>query len=156
MKPYIVITKYTPQKLPPDKWNGSYGWRCWKIGEDICQITKEFGLIPLNDPIHGPQTWTPWYNIKLHAEVKKFTPKHPKGAQWHTDGDLDPGSKTNCALVLWSSSTPTEIQFKNKIYQPEPFEVILVRNITHRRPANAPNQRFIFRQRVEVPSGISI
>lgn len=154
MKPYIVLGMYYPVKLPADKWNPKPGWRAWKTGEDLCELTASKGLKPLYDPVHPAQTWPSWSNTKLHAEVKKWTPEHPGGEAWHYDGDTTPGSQTNCALVLWASNTPTLIKFNNKekIYQPEPYEVVIFHNLHchHRRPSKAPEDRFLFRQRVEV------
>src|ERR1051326_2918296 len=98
-KPYIILATYYPKVMPPDKWNVKAGWRAWKVGVDLCAITKKAGLVPLYDPIHPAQTWPSWYDSKLHAEVKKWTPTHPGGESWHYDGDTTPGAKTECALV---------------------------------------------------------
>lgn len=64
----------------------------------------------------------------------------------------------NHAEVLWANKTPTEFQYQGKIYQPKPFEVVLVKNLScyHRRPKDAPGRRWIFRQRVEVPKHIDL
>jgi len=115
------------------------------------------GLIPLKDPVHGPQTWVPWFSEKLHAEVKRRTPKNPKGEDWHQDGDLDPGSNMDHALVLWSSNTPTEFEHEGVVYQPKRMEVVIARNLgcMHRRPPGAPRIRWLFRQRVEVPKWLT-
>ena len=160
MKPYVVLSTYVPQVMPADKWNASKGWRAWKVGEDLTNLTSKRGLIPLYDPKHPAQTWPSWFSTKLHAEVKKWTPEHPGGEAWHYDGDTTPGAKTCCALVLWASNTPTEIRLNSdsKVYQPEPFEVVIFHNehCSHRRPPSAPENRFLFRQRVEVPTHIKL
>ena len=147
-KPYIVLK---PRYLPK-------AWRAWRIGRDLTRLTRGLGLIPLDDPAHGPQTFRAWCDEKLHAEVGWVTYKKGQGEDWHQDGDLSPGSKMDNAMVLWANRTPTEFRFNGKIYQPKPFEVILVRNLGchHRRPANAPKKRWMFRQRVEVPKNMKL
>lgn len=146
--PYIVLKeRYLPKR-----------WRAWRVGRDLTRLTKELGLVPLNDSVHGPQTFRAWCSKELHAECGWVTYKGNQGEDWHQDGDLKPGSQMNHAEVLWSNRTPTEFQYKGRIYQPKPFQVILVRNLAcqHRRPANAPKRRWIFRQRVEVPNHINL
>lgn len=146
--PYIILQeRYVPKT-----------WRAWRIGRDLTRLTKELGLVPLNDPIHGPQAFRAWCNEKLHAECGWVTYKNGQGEGWHQDGDLAPGSKMDHAEVLWANRTPTEFQYQGKIYQPKPFQVILVKNLScfHRRPKNAPRRRFFFRQRVEVPTHIEL
>lgn len=140
MKPYVVLGTYWPKV-----------WSAFRVGNDILAITRKLGLRPLNDPIHGPQTWAPWCSEKWHAEVKRRTPKNPKGEDWHQDGDLDPGSRMDCGIVLWATNTPTQIRVGTNIFQPKPKEIILFRNLVghHRRPPDAPRIRWIFRQRVE-------
>lgn len=152
MTPFEVLGYYRPKK-----------WRVWTVGEVLTSFTRELRLIPLVDPVHGPQTWAPWYDETLHAEVKRRTQKNPKGAEWHKDGDLTPGSQMNCQIVLWCSNTPTEFislddgekartaKGNTIIYSPRAFEVVLFHNLEclHRRPANAKHHRWVFRQRIK-------
>ena len=148
MKPYVVLEeRYVPRR-----------WRAWYIGRALTRLTRGQGLIPLNDPVHGPQNFRAWVSQELHAECGWVTYKGNQGEDWHQDGDLKPGSKMDNAMVLWANRTPTEFQYQGKIYQPKPFEVVLVRNLSckHRRPANAPERRWIFRQRVEVPKNFDL
>lgn len=147
-RPYIVLNKcYVPK-----------AWKAWQIGRDLTHFTRELGLVPLNDPEHGPQTFRAWCNVDLHAEVGWVTYKKGQGEDWHQDGDLAPGSKMDNAMVLWANRTPTEFRYQDKVYRPKPFQVILVRNLAchHRRPANAPKRRWLFRQRVEVPTHLQL
>lgn len=147
-QPYIILQeRYVPRM-----------WRAWRIGQYLTSLTREQGLIPLDDPSHGPQTFRAWCDEELHAECGWITYKGGQGEGWHQDGDLAPGSKMDHAEVLWSNRTPTEFQYQGKVYQPKPFQVILVRNLAcyHRRPANAPRRRWIFRQRVEVPRHLQL
>lgn len=151
MRPYIVLGTYYPKV-----------WKTWKVGPELCAITKAHGLVPHKDPVHGPlklRYW--WYDEKLHAEVRRRTladPKAVRGTQWHQDGDLDPGSIMNCALVTWCNKEPTEFLYKDVIYQPEPYQVVISRNLcgSHRRPPNAPKERWLFRQRVAVPKHLKL
>lgn len=148
MTPYVVLGTY---QLPSPL-------KCWKIGEDLCKMTKKLGLAPLHDPNHPAQDWCPWSSNFLHAEVKKnaagIVPA--KANVWHYDGDTTPGAETDCGIVLWSNVAPTMIRHNEseKVYRPKPFEVVLFRNsrCTHRRPDDAPYHRYIFRQRVNVPN----
>lgn len=146
--PYIVLReRFVPRR-----------WRAWYIGRHLTRLTEELGLVPLNDPQHGPQLFRAWVNEKLHAECGWVTYKGGQGEGWHQDGDLAPGSKMDHAMVLWTNRTPTEFLYNGKIYQPKPFEVVLVKNLSclHRRPKDAPRRRWIFRQRVEVPEHIDL
>jgi len=133
-------------------------WRAWRIGRDLTRLTRELGLVPLRDPAHGPQTFRAWCSKRLHAEAGWVTYKRGQGEDWHQDGDLAPGSRMDNAMVLWANRTPTEFRFNGKIYQPKPFQVILARNLAghHRRPADAPRRRWLFRQRVEVPRHLEL
>jgi hypothetical protein len=155
MKPYKVLGVYHPKTYPADRWNSHAGWRAWAVGEDLTALTASLGLVPHIDPEHGAQTWPAWYNLKLHAEVKRQTPEHPGGEDWHYDGDTTHGANPDCAIVLWASVCPTDIRLhtSNKIWRPEPFEVIVFNNrhCSHRRPPEAPKNRFLFRQRVQIP-----
>jgi hypothetical protein len=136
---YKVLATYYPRD--PRK--------AWKIGRDICAITRRLGFRPLKavDERYEGATWS---DTSLHAHVRRRTLRSPDGAQWHRDGDyghvpMDHG------LILWSNIAPTEFNFNGFIYQPQPFSVVYIRNLecTHRRPPNAPRNRYIFRQRVE-------
>ena len=147
VKPYIVLGTYHPSR-----------WKPHKVGRDLVKLTQEYGLVPLKDSVHGPQTWAPWCSEKLHAEVKRRTPRNPKGEDFHQDGDLDPGSRMDCAIVLWSSNTPTEIKVEGHTYRPNRREVILFRNLAgfHRRPPATRRIRWVFRQRVELPTHLEL
>lgn len=146
--PYVILRERYVPKI----------WRAWAIGRYLTRLTQELGLVPLNDPKHGPQTFRAWCDDKLHAECGWVTYKGNQGEDWHQDGDLIAGSKMDNAMVLWANRTPTEFRYQGKIYQPLPFRVILVRNLSchHRRPDNCPDRRWIFRQRVEVPTHIKL
>jgi len=146
--PYVTLQEHFVPKR----------WCAWYIGRKLAALTHSLGLIPLNDSIHGPQKFRAWCDEKLHAECGWNTYKGNQGEGWHQDGDLKPGSRMDNAMVLWANRTPTEFQYNGEIYQPRPFEVVLVRNLVchHRRPDNAPKKRFLFRQRVEVPTHINL
>lgn len=146
--PYVVLKERYVPKI----------WKAWAIGQYLTRLTKGLGLVPLDDPEHGPQSFRAWCSEGLHAECGWVTYKGNQGEDWHQDGDLAPGSKMNNAMVLWANRTPTEFQYLNKIYQPKPFQVIIARNLAgqHRRPGNCPKKRWLFRQRVEVPKHIKL
>ena len=142
-KPYIVLReRYYPKT-----------WRACRIGRDLTRLTRNLKLIPLDDPAHGPQSFKAWCDEDLHAEVGWVTYKGNQGEDWHQDGDLVQGSRMDHAEVLWSNRTPTQFRYEGKIYQPKPFQIIIVKNLDgeHRRPGNAPKRRWFFRQRVELP-----
>jgi hypothetical protein len=139
--PFKVLAVYKPPK-----------WSARRVGRDLCKISAEAGYSPLADSVHGPQLWCPWVSEKLHAEVKRRTPKKRKGADWHQDGDLDPGSQMNHILILWTTNTPTEFRVGNKVYRPKPYEVVAFHNLSghHRTPPDAKRVRWLFRQRCEI------
>lgn len=146
-QPFLVLDRYKPSR-----------WKAWKVGEDLTTITRNHGLIPHVDPEHGPLLTVPWVSVKLHAEVRRRTFKTKQAEDWHYDGDTTPGSKPDCCLVLWATNTPTEIMYKNQIYVPKPYDVIIFKNMSvkHRRPENCPRIRWVFRQRVAVPSHLNL
>jgi len=149
-KPYVVLGKYYPSR-----------WKSWVVGPELCRLTQEWGLVPHPDPHHGPLRLKTWYDVKKHAEVRVQTlssPKAYRGEQWHQDGDLNPESKMDCALVTWSNVEPTQYQYKGRVYQPQPFELVITRNLgcLHRRPPEAPKHRWLFRQRVRIPTHFSL
>lgn len=143
--PYKVLFDYVPPYL-----------ECPVIGTQLLyRLRLYYGFLPLNDPEHPAQDWTPWNSVKDHAEVKNWTPDAPDGKAWHQDGDITPGARINCAIVLWANKTPTEFKWTSngKIYQPKPYEVVVFHNAHcyHRQPPKCPNLRYIFRQRIEIP-----
>lgn len=151
-KPFVVLGTYKPKV-----------WKAWKVGEDLTDLTASFGLVPHVDPVHGPiKLVKSWYSDALHAEVRKKTSLKAMSAEgWHYDGDTTPGSKPECCLVLWATANPTEFTFKNgngKVFQPEPFQVVIAHNLhaLHRRPAGSPVDRWVFRQRVAVPTHMEL
>jgi hypothetical protein len=148
MKPFVTIGVF----IPP--WET---WRAWKIGEALVKRTAAVGLQPHHDPVHGCEPRASWSDESLHAQVRRFNYNGP-GGDWHYDGDTTDGANPNCAMVLWTNTHPTE--FKNKgestIYTPKAYEIVLFNNMTtlHRRPANAPEKRWVFRQRVRLPKDL--
>ena len=147
MEPYKVLEVYKPMV-----------WKSWRVGKDLTVITSKWGLVPHVDPTHGPLHSVPWYSEPLHAEVRRRTFKTAQAEDWHYDGDTTPGSKPECCLVLWATNHPTEIQWQGKIYQPKPYELVIFKNMSvrHRRPAGCPRIRWVFRQRVVVPTHIRL
>ena len=137
--PYKVLGVYKPKI-----------WNARKIGNDLTKITKDFGLVPLRDKDSRYEKAS-WHDSKLHAHLRRRTLIKPEGAQWHQDGDFGHVTMRHF-LVLWSTNTPTELKANGVIYQPKPFEIILVDNLAcfHRRPPDAPRKRWFFRQRVHI------
>ena len=137
---FIVIARYIPTR-----------WRLWKVGRDLCEITRLFGLIPLPLGMHRLHK-AKWVRASLHADILRRAPVHDTiDLDWHRDGDIT-GANMNCGIVLWSNICPTQIKQANgEIVQPQPFEVVLFNNldVVHRRPPNAPQKRWLFRQRVQ-------
>lgn len=156
MTPYRVLGVYKPSQ-----------WRAWRIGRDLTDLTDSLGLVAHYDPAHGPLERVPWRSELLHAEVRKRSFRTKMAEGWHYDGDTTPGSKPECAIVLWASNNPTLIKpryTKGKwgeytpdanvpVYQPKPYEVVLFNNLEclHRRPEGVPRVRWVFRQRVQIP-----
>lgn len=145
--PYRVLAVYVPPGPRTE-------WRAWKIGRDLTRITAAHGLRPLHDPAHGPQTTSSWHSVPLHAEVRRRASAMNQGAEWHQDGDMTPGSRMDHVLVLWADVAPVQLRDRRgRVFQPEPFQLVMFRNLDvhHRRPPNAPTERWSFRQRVEPP-----
>ena len=142
MKPYRILkARYNPPR-----------WNARRIGTDLTALTREAGLVPLDDPNHRHQTRAAWCNKQLFANVRRRTVKNPKAAGWHQDGDLDNGILES-GIVMWTSNTPTEVKgFDGTMYPLPNRSVVLIYNAKcyHRRPPNAPRVRWLFRQRVKV------
>lgn len=148
MLPYRVLAVYKPRI-----------WNARQIGHELAELTYNAGFRPHVDPNHGPLLMhgKSWHSVALHAEVRRRTAKSTQGEGWHYDGDL-PDFRTgkmgnpNCLIALWASNTPTLIKWKNsnEIYQASPYEVVVFNNMqcVHRRPANCPRMRWVFRQRL--------
>jgi hypothetical protein len=149
VKPFLVLGEYHPPK-----------WSVSRVGQDLTNLTFNWGLSPHIDPIHGAQEWAPWVDLELHAEVKRRTTKKKAGEDWHYDGDTTDGADPACAIVLWASNTPTEFRFNDSevIHRPKAREVVLFHNLNvrHRRPADAPKVRWTFRQRMKIPSHLEL
>ena len=153
MKPYIVLATYRPKK-----------WRASIVGRELSDLTAELGLQPHIDRYHGPLKLTGrnWSSELLHAEVRRRTFQTSQAESWHFDADLEPKGNPNCAIVLWASTSPTEIRWNEdcsnsslhgpEIFRPKPFEVVIFNNMhcLHRRPKDVPYRRWVFRQRVNL------
>lgn len=138
---------------------GRYKWPkkgryCSIMGRDLTAITKELGLIPFDNDDIQRNANPAWSDYDLHAEVRMTAVSGSEGEDWHQDGDTSTDNM-DCALVLWTNRDPTLFRFKDSdiIYQPDPFEIVIARNLgaLHKRPPQAAGKRFLFRQRVEVP-----
>ena len=150
MTPYRVLQSYMPNLETA---------KAYQVGKYITDLTASLGLVPHVDPVHGPNPMKKaWYSIPLHAEVHKVTGSKKDAEGWHYDGDMKVGSDPNCCLVLWSSNTPTLIKYESKIYQPNPWDIIIFKNmsVVHRRPDSCPYHRWLFRQRVAVPEHMTL
>jgi hypothetical protein len=158
MKPYLSLGIYRPTR-----------WRASVVGRELTDLTASLGLVPHFDPVHGPLELKGrnWASKLLHAEVRRRTFATKQAEGWHFDGDTTPGSRPDCAIVLWCSNSPTEIKWQKpvlddgdlgyaesvKVWQPKPYEVVIFHNlhVLHRRPAGASRVRYVFRQRVQIP-----
>ena len=151
MRPYIVLGTHRPQR-----------WNAREIGLHLCDLTRQAGLIAHWDPTHGPLERVPWHSVALHAEVRRRSFRTKMAEDWHYDGDTTEGSKPDCAIVLWASNNPTLIKVRGTpnaiIYQPKPYEIVIFSNIRflHRRPPNVPRIRWVFRQRVKLPTNLEL
>lgn len=151
--PYIVLAVYKPFRLENEKLKSF----CARIGNDLTAITKQNGLTPLkNDEIQRNKRPI-WSNYNAHAEVRVTAVAGSQGEQYHQDGDLN-NTNMNFGMCVWASKTPTEIKVGNKIFQPQPYQLVLFKNLScyHRRPSGIKGRRFFFRQRVKVPNHIEL
>lgn len=158
--PYLVLGHY----MPPPK-----GHFASKMASAILDILEPFNLVPKlrgqpDDPdAWGPQMTSIWADWGRHAEMRRFAQPNGQGGGWHKDGDLEPDAKDvmDHAAVLWAEVVPTEFQYDGKVWQPEPGEIVIARNLVcpHRCPPDTPDppkRRWFFRQRVEVPSHLDL
>jgi len=146
MKPYRSLGFYHPPE-----------WDLDIVGLDLTNLTRRLGLVPFSGIPHNLDDYCAWYSEKLMAGIRRRTAVGAQGEQWHQDGDTTPGANMFQAVVLWASNNHTQFRWagagtENRIFQPEPWEVVIFRNreVYHRRPPGAPRVRWTFRQRVEL------
>lgn len=146
MTPWISLGQFKPSKR-----------RCSIIGKELTALTADLGFKPLKDDDIQRNERAAWSDRSLHAEVRMTAVPGSQGTQWHQDGDTST-SDLDFALVLWANREPTEIKVGDDIYQPKPYEVVVVHNLAgyHRRPPEVSGKRFFFRQRVETPPQLKI
>jgi len=127
-------------------------WDAKRMGKLFTDETYSIGFMPHYDPKHGPLETVDWFSKALHAEMRTYTFDTKKAEDWHQDGDTTQGADMNCGIVTWASSSPTEIQYKGKIYQSEPRQLVWFDNklVQHRRPMGCKPYRWLFRQRVTI------
>ena len=136
---YVVLGIYDPGPLP---------WKKWRIFRDLTRFTRDRGLVPLPG-----RAWKLVGQRGLHAEVRKRSVYGSQATGWHQDGDMDDDVDMDHIIVTWANVAPTEFKVGSVVYQPKPFEVVMVRNqeCYHRRPPDAPKERWLFRQRIKMP-----
>ena len=141
MKPYKILGKY--------KWSKRY---CSIIGKELTEFTKTLGFVPLGSIGGKNNVKAAWSDDELHAEVRMTAVPGSEGTGWHQDGDTTLGASMDHGLIVWANTHPTQFRVWDDIWQPEPFEVVLFKNLDgmHRRPPDTPAKRFMFRQRVEI------
>lgn len=155
MSPFVVLGEFHPL-LTPARTRAQRRKKAEEIGRALCYRTEhQVGLQPLplgNHRLHKG----PWKDAERHADVMCTTYPHSADGGWHTDG-CDTNADMDCALVLWASTHPTLFRWgtSTDVYSARPFQIILVRNISHKRPPGAPKRRWTFRQRVMIPAWLS-
>jgi hypothetical protein len=141
---YKVLFTYHPEEP----------YRAWRIGRDITKRILRLGFQPLPEKDTRYHRAL-WYSDLFHAHVRRRTLRSGDGAQWHQDGDYGHVPMGH-GIVLWSDTHPTQIKYlgsrwdPNVIVQPQPLEVIYFNNqeVYHRRPPDAPKDRWMYRMRV--------
>jgi hypothetical protein len=144
--PYVVIGHYIPER-----------WSIKLVTRKLEKISREAGFTPLPIGKHRLHKG-PYQNNQKHSDLMRRQPKNDTAdMSWHQDGDMS-GAEMDCSLVLWTTRVPTEFLFRNKVYQPEKYEVVVANNLAckHRRPENAPRVRWFFRQRVYTPEWLKL
>ena len=138
-----ILTTYHPKGIESE-------WRAWKIGRDLTRITADLGFTPFPNFSIKQNKKAAWYREELHAEVRKTAKAGSEGTSWHVDGDTSPNAPYDCGIVLWANTHPTIVKTNGVYFEAEPFTVIWINNLSvlHRRPPDAPEKRWSFRQRV--------
>jgi hypothetical protein len=143
--PYVVLGNY---KLPRSK-------EPHIVGSELTALTAKFGFEPTTGNA-TPWEGAEWRDDELKAEVRGPFYYRRSGfkGNWHFDGpSASRGfSEWNCGIIVWSSKSPTQILYEDKIYTPEPFQIILFRNKGPRhRQHGRTKGRWFFRQYVALP-----
>ena len=140
---HVLVESYKPPQR-----------KAYIVGQALTEMTKTYGLVPLDDPNAKHHVKAGWFNRKLHAECR-LTTASKEDEQWHQDSDQGAGGIVECGLVLWCELMPTQFKYfdSDEIIQPLPYQVVLWNNAAglHRRPPNTPHERMSFRQRVVLP-----
>jgi hypothetical protein len=147
VRPFVVLGTYEPKR-----------WRAHLIGEHLTAFTASLGLVPLDDSMIQRNARPIWQDDDLHAEVRRSAVRDSQGTSWHQDGDTST-KDLDFALVLWSERDCTEFRAKSgKVYIPQPFDIVIARNLgcLHRRNPLTEGKRWSFRQRVELPTTMTL
>ena len=135
--PYKVIGTYRPAEgaTPAD------------IGHDLVAMLAKTEFKPADHKAWPGATWC----NQDGAEVRNGPGSAGDGTQqWHHDCN----ASDDLYIAVWANVNPTELRHKygRKIYQAQPFELIVFPNtLKHRRPTESLG-RIFFRQYVELPS----
>lgn len=141
-EPYIVLGEYVPEK-----------YEAKDIGLHLIRLTSKLRVVPYKSAWPGA-TWTySKYGAEVRNPLRQYDSSAETECRWHRDSET---VNKVAALVLWSSTVPTEITFDDPtkespvVLSPNPFEIILLNNRTayHRRPKAVYecNNRWFFRQ----------
>ena len=130
--PYIVLGVYKPGLFEANL-----------MGPELVEFSRRLSLHPYG----GPWCGGAWYDIEASAELRLSVDTRANffGDGWHRDGGLDQG------IIAWANQDPTELRFNGRIYQAQPFEIVLFRNSgpEHRQPRKEMDGRWFYRQYVQ-------
>src|ERR1700675_650242 len=119
--PYKVIGTYHPAE----------GATPEQIGLALEDIVAKAGLVATHDRGWGGSEWSDNNGAEVRLGHVDEDDNDPV-TRWHHDADLK-----ELQIVLWANKSPTQLKYKwgTKIYQPEPFEVIVFSNtkLMHRK-----------------------
>lgn len=99
----------------------------------------------------------PFFHLgSINLRVQCSNNGNPEVQKWHQDGE--PISVYQGLIAMWSNWSPTEIKVKDRYYQPEPEELVMIHNpsVHHKRPREWEVSRMRIFFRVWDCSGLDI
>lgn len=143
--PFVVLGEY---KLPIVKEPSV-------VGSELVALTAKLGFKPT---MGAAVAWigADWRHEKAKAEVRGpnvFYARSRNKGDWHWDGPMD--KEWECGLIVWSSKSPTQLRYEDKIYTPEPSQIVLFRNRgPQHRQHGSTKGRWFYRQYVALSASL--
>lgn len=161
---YIVLGTFKPNLSATDAignpelsderilipWEPAHRTVAKTMGEELVRFSKQLSL----EPFGGPWTGGPWFDHEAAAELRFNVDTRPNENKYEghfrTDDGFHRDGVQGMGMIVWANQDPTELRWQDRIYQPQPFEIVLFNNSgpEHRQPRKSMEGRWFYRQYV--------